>query len=326
MKRFILPLLWGILSGLLFMGSTGFAKEKPSLSASRMTLKAGDSAFIVLQENPNNLVSWSVTSGKKCISLDSAVNYGEQIITAKKPGTAKLVARVGSSRYRCTIRIKKAKGAKSIVLTASQIKKAGIRTSGTVKIPGSFRYKKKTYKITAIAPDCFGKKTKMRKLVISKNIRLIGSGAFNNCTGLRQVTLPGRLRYLGTATFYKCSSLTTVKLPGSMRSIGLNLFDSCKSLTQVSFADGIRSLPTSTFNHCQNLRTVKLPSTLTYIGKKAFYECASLTQITIPDSVTSIHPQFFSGSDTNFVDGKTTFLWRGQTYTNCAALLQAMPK
>ena len=78
MKRFILPLLWGILSGLLFMGSTGFAKEKPSLSASRMTLKAGDSAFIVLQENPNNLVSWSVTSGKKCISLDSAVNYGEQ--------------------------------------------------------------------------------------------------------------------------------------------------------------------------------------------------------------------------------------------------------
>ena len=76
MKRFILPLLWGILSGLLFMGSTGFAKEKPSLSASRMTLKAGDSAFIVLQENPNNLVSWSVTSGKKCISLDSAVNYG----------------------------------------------------------------------------------------------------------------------------------------------------------------------------------------------------------------------------------------------------------
>ena len=102
MKRFILPLLLGILSGLLFMGSTGFAKEKPSLSASRMTLKAGDSAFIVLQENPNNLVSWSVTSGKKCISLDSAVNYGEQIITAKKPGTAKLVARVGSSRYRCT--------------------------------------------------------------------------------------------------------------------------------------------------------------------------------------------------------------------------------
>lgn len=280
MKRFILPLLWGILSGLLFMGSTGFAKEKPSLSASRMTLKAGDSAFIVLQENPNNLVSWSVTSGKKCISLDSAVNYGEQIITAKKPGTAKLVARVGSSRYRCTIRIKKSKGAKSIVLTASQIKKAGIRTSGTVKIPGSFRYKKKTYKITAIAPDCLGKKTKMHKLVISKNIRLIGSGAFNNCTGLRQVTLPGRLRYLGTAVFYKCSSLTTVKLP----------------------------------------------STLTYIGKKAFYECVSLTQITIPDSVTSIHPQFFSGSDTNFTDGKTTFLWRGQTYTSCAALLQAMPK
>lgn len=304
MKRFILPLLWGILSGLLFMGSTGFAKEKPSLSASRMTLKAGDSAFIVLQENPNNLVSWSVTSGKKCISLDSAVNYGEQIITAKKPGTAKLVARVGSSRYRCTIRIKKSKGAKSIVLTASQIKKAGIRTSGTVKIPGSFRYKKKTYKITAIAPDCLGKKTKMHKLVISKNIRLIGSGAFNNCTGLRQVTLPGRLRYLGTAVFYKCSSLTTVKLPASMRSIGLNLFDSCKSLTQVSFADGIRSLPTSTFNHCQGLRTVKLPSTLTYIGKKAFYECVSLTQITIPDSVTSIHPQFFSGSDTNFTDGK----------------------
>ena len=141
MKRFILPLLWGILSGLLFMGSAGLAKEKPSLSASRMTLKAGDSAFIVLQENPNNLVSWSVTSGKKCISLDSAVNYGEQIITAKKPGTAKLLARVGSSRYRCTIRVKKAKGAKSIVLTASQIKKAGIRTSGTVKIPSSFRYK-----------------------------------------------------------------------------------------------------------------------------------------------------------------------------------------
>ena len=111
-----------------------------------------------------------------------------------------------------------------------------------------------------------------------------------------------------------------------MRSIGLNLFDSCKSLTQVSFADGIRSLPTSTFNHCQGLRTVKLPSTLTYIGKKAFYECVSLTQITIPDSVTSIHPQFFSGSDTNFTDGKTTFLWRGQTYTSCAALLQAMPK
>ena len=65
MKRFILPLLWGILSGLLFMGSAGLAKEKPSLSASRMTLKAGDSAFIVLQGNPNNLVSWSVTSGKK---------------------------------------------------------------------------------------------------------------------------------------------------------------------------------------------------------------------------------------------------------------------
>lgn len=121
----------------------------------------------------------------------------------------------------------------------------------------------------------------MRKLVISKNIRLIGSGAFNNCTGLRQVTLPGRLSLPWVPQFYKCSSLTTVKLPASMRSIGLNLFDSCKSLTQVSFANGIRSLPTSTFNHCQGLRTVKLPSTLTYIGKKAFYECVSLTQITI---------------------------------------------
>ncbi|MDD5948903.1 MAG: leucine-rich repeat protein [Lachnospiraceae bacterium] len=104
-------------------------------------------------------------------------------------------------------------------------------------IPASIKLGQKTYKVTAIANGaCKGSK-KLKKVVIGKNVKMVGTAAFMNCKRLTQVTygvgvttigangLRGdsslktvtiksrKLKFIGKATFRKVPSSLTVKVP-----------------------------------------------------------------------------------------------------------------
>jgi len=307
---------------LLFVAGSLFplkaaAKEAPCLSKKNLTLRVGDTSLITLRNNGNNLTSWQVVSGSKKISLSCRISYGELVIRARKKGKAKIQATVGSKRYILKIKVKKAKGARKVVLTKALRKKAGISLKGQVKVPKTFRYKKKKYKITAIGSDCFGSCKKMTSIRLPSTVTSLASGAFHDCPKLTSVTFSKNLVDMGNSVFYRCQSLKEAHLPEKLVSIGTGVFESCLSLERVTFEGSLKTLPASTFIYCKALTEVNLSQDLTYIGKKAFLGCQSLQTLALPDSLIEADQQAFDQTT-------TSFSWKGTNYKTSQELLAAL--
>lgn len=146
--------------------------------------------------------------------------------------------------------------------------------------------------VTAIAPNAFKNKNKIKKVVVPDSVTSIGYTAFWGCTGLTSVTIPNSVTSIGGSAFYDCSGLTNVTIPNSVTSIEDGAFWDCTGLTTVNWnatecaSAGAASYPI--FRGCYNLATVNIGKNVKIIPPFAFKDCTGLTSVTIPDSVTSI--------------------------------------
>jgi len=64
--------------------------------------------------------------------------------------------------------------------------------------------------------------TKLKKVIMPKNLKYIGSSAFKDCKSLTNITIPNgitRIGSIGMLAFSGCSSLTTVEIPNSITDI-----------------------------------------------------------------------------------------------------------
>lgn len=82
------------------------AKKKVKLSKKAVTVAVGESVKIQLKNNKKK-VKWSITSGKKNVTLRKKKKTGV-IIKGKKAGKAKVQAKIGKKKYNCKVTVKKA--------------------------------------------------------------------------------------------------------------------------------------------------------------------------------------------------------------------------
>lgn len=82
------------------------AKKKVKLSKKAVTVAVGEAVKIQLKNNKKK-VKWSITSGKKNVTLSKKKKTGA-IIKGKKAGKAKVQAKIGKKKYVCKVTVKKA--------------------------------------------------------------------------------------------------------------------------------------------------------------------------------------------------------------------------
>ncbi len=90
--------------------SADAAKKKAALSAKNLTVKVGQSKKLKLKNNKKK-VTWSVTSGKKYVTLKAKKKTGVTV-SGKKAGKAKVQAKIGKKKYICTVTVKAKKDKK----------------------------------------------------------------------------------------------------------------------------------------------------------------------------------------------------------------------
>lgn len=186
--------------------------------------------------------------------------------------------------------------------------------------------------VTAIAPNTFRNKYKIKEIVIPNSITSIGDSAYYGCSGLTSMTIPfvgakagvtssdtyqypfgyifGTSSYDGgvaTKQYYYGNSTssttsTTYYIPSSLKSVtvmGGNIlfgaFSYCTGLTSVTIGNSVTSIGSWAFRDCTGLTSITIGNSVTSIGESAFLDCSSLTSVTIGNSVTRIGLGAFDG-------------------------------
>lgn len=107
------------------------AKKKVKLSKKNVTVTVGKTFKLKLKNNKKK-VKWTVISGKKNVTLSKKKKTGVTI-KGKKPGTAKVQAKVGKKKYVCKVKVKKASSGKKT--TSNSGKKTTQGKTGSTAAP-----------------------------------------------------------------------------------------------------------------------------------------------------------------------------------------------
>ncbi len=115
--------------------------------------------------------------------------------------------------------------------------------------------------VTYIAPYAFEFCNKLKKVSLSKNVKVIESQTFCGCTELTEIILPEGLQIIGDHAFDGCTSLEEIVIPGSVKEIRSNAFGGCSSLKVLTFLEGANGVTHNAFVNCNNIEKINLPQT-----------------------------------------------------------------
>lgn len=132
--------------------------------------------------------------------------------------------------------------------------------------------------VTSIGEHVF-QKSQATKIIMTDDIKTIGTGAFNGCGGLTYVRIPDSVTSIGDWAFCNCSSLTSVTIPGNVTIIDEHTFYQCSSLTSVTLSNGVTKIGYGAFYRCSSLTDINIPASVTSIVMEAFVACRSLVKI-----------------------------------------------
>ncbi|SHM30038.1 leucine-rich repeat domain-containing protein, partial [Ruminococcus flavefaciens] len=156
----------------------------------------------------------------------------------------------------------------------------------------------------------------IKKIVIGKNVKVIGDQAFapcmnivsiEGCEGLESIgssaffglnkleSFPfgSKLKTIGTTAFCGCAGLKSLELPDSLETIGESAFAGCYSVESIKFGSGLKTIGKSAFADNRLVSTLEMPQSLESIGEKAFYECLVLTDLKLNEGLTDIGSSAF---------------------------------
>lgn len=294
-------------------------------------VKANGHTIVIDKAVEATETSTGLTEGSHC-SVCNSVLIAQKIIPMleKKPTTTHQggVTNLGNPAEDKVVKteaVKVSKVSYTVTTTASGVmaaeyKAPAKKTETSVIIPDTIKVNGKTVKVTSIATNAFKKNTKLKKVVIGKNVQKIGENAFYGCTRLatvtfkspaltmidakafygckvlKKVTVPNSVTEIGSGAFAKCTKLKTVTLGKNLITIGSSAFSSCQTLTKIVIPAKVTKIGGSAFSGCIKLKTVSLGANVVSIGDKAFYKCTVLSKLTIPAKVENIGKQAFYGS------------------------------
>ena len=139
-----------------------------------------------------------------------------------------------------------------------------------------------------------------QELILSENLKTIGSYAFAGCSGFSEgnLTIPNSVTVIGIGAFSDCSSFRKeLKLSENLTKIGKDVFKNCKCLSgDLTIPNSVTEIGNGAFSNCSSFYgKLTLSNKLTKIGNQAFMNCQALSgNLTISNSVTEIGDEAFS--------------------------------
>lgn len=157
----------------------------------------------------------------------------------------------------------------------------------------------------------------IEKIVIGKNVKLLGPGAFTQCKNIKSVEggeglekigdqaffeldklekfdFSDKLKEIESYAFYGCSSLKALELPDSLEKIGVGVFSGCSNVASVKLPENIETIKMGTFSLCYGLASVELPEKVKEIENYAFHGCCNLTDVKLNNALEKIGANSFS--------------------------------
>ncbi|HCT91914.1 MAG TPA: hypothetical protein DF613_11140 [Lachnospiraceae bacterium] len=143
--------------------------------------------------------------------------------------------------------------------TATLVK--GDKEKTSVTVPATVKKNGYTFKVTQVSDKAFYKYTKLKKIILGKNIIGIGTKAFQGCTALNTVSLDGALVTVGDYAFSGCKKLARLVVPAKVKIIGKETFSKCSSLKTIQIkATGLKKVGAKALSGIHKKATVKVPS------------------------------------------------------------------
>lgn len=167
-----------------------------------------------------------------------------------------------------------------------------------------------TYKegITEIPARTHYNNTLLRKVVLPKSLKTIGSEAFAECSSLREVWLYDSVEEIAEDAFSNSDNLCLYIRTSDMERVSYVeqyavehniLFEKVYVSTMISVIYPEGTYGIAERDHFKNefLQHVHLPESLQFIQSKAFAQCENLAGVYMYDGITSIADDAFEGSD-----------------------------
>lgn len=142
--------------------------------------------------------------------------------------------------------------------------------------------------VTRLCGGLFSNCSKLKRVVLNKNIINIPEKAFYNCVSLEEIHTDNKnINSVKAYAFSGCEKLNKFESLSNVKTIGENAFYGCKGLKEVAL-NNVKTLGNDAFLGCSNVEKVKIPGGLIKIGERAFSGCSSVVEINIGEGVESI--------------------------------------
>jgi hypothetical protein len=113
----------------------------------------------------------------------------------------------------------------------------------------------------------------------------LGEAVFKGCVSLKHLDLSvcKHIRHLPPAFAAKCRELKTCVLPPYLETIGECAFAGCEKLESVRFPSTLVAIQSGAFQQARSLHTVQIPASLSTLGNYAFAGCRQLKSVVFAD-------------------------------------------
>ena len=104
---------------------------------------------------------------------------------------------------------------------------AAENVAGDIVLPELVSYGDKSYTLTSIGEQAFGKCVDITSVSIPSTVTSIGVDAFIMCSGLVSVNIPSGVTSIEEGTFEGCRKLASIDIPSGVTTIGSYAFAYC---------------------------------------------------------------------------------------------------
>lgn len=94
-----------------------------------------------------------------------------------------------------------------------------------------------------------------------------------NASRIRSIVISKNVTKTQTRAFYGLKNLVEVILPPTLIEIGFQCFSECSELKTVFIQSELKTIKGKAFEDCFSLENINLPDSVKYIGDDAFYNC-----------------------------------------------------
>ena len=106
-----------------------------------------------------------------------------------------------------------------------RVYKLSKKTAKTVTIPESVKIDGYTFKVTVIEKSAFASAKKLSKVVIGKNVTMIGKDAFKDCKNLKTIQVKSAvLKSVGANALKNINAKAKIKVPTAKKKVYTKLF------------------------------------------------------------------------------------------------------